>query len=88
MWNTSESGYMPELIDTTSSRNWIYVRRNVREERRIDDTGEETTVYVYEEMKIARENWGLYQAVERNTANIDYIAMMADIEIEGDEEDE
>ena len=53
-----------------------------------DEEGNRYTVWVYEEMRIAKDEWELYKSVERNTANIDYIAMMSDIEIEEDEEDE
>lgn len=90
MWTTVESMFEPELTDSTTSRNWIYVRRNVRTEQRTDEaTGETVTVYIFEEMKVPRDEWELYKAVERNTANIDYIAMMSDIDIDPEtEEDE
>ena len=90
MWTTVESMFEPELTDSTTSRNWIYVRRNVREEQRTDEvTGETVTVYIFEEMKVPRDEWELYKAVERNTANIDYIAMMSDLDIDPEtEEDE
>ena len=88
MWITSEATYEPDVIDTTTSRVYNYVRRNIREEEREDEEGNSYTVWVYEEMKIPKNEWELYKAVERNTANIDYIAMMSDIEIEDGEEDE
>ena len=89
MWYEVESTTQPESIDNTSSRNWIYVRKDIHTEEREDEmTGEKMAVWVWKEMKIARENWELYKAVESNTANIDYIAMMSDIEIEEDEKDE
>lgn len=40
------------------------------------------------EMKVAKETWGAYLQGETNAANIDYIAMMADIEIPTEEEAE
>ena len=47
MWTTVESMFYPELIDSTTSRNWIYVRKNIREEQRADEeTGETVTVYI------------------------------------------
>ena len=89
MWYEVESTTRPELTDTTSSKNWNYVRRNIREELRTDDvTGEAYTVYLYEEQKIDKNYWEMHKAIERNSANIDYIAMMSDIEIEDGEEDE
>lgn len=89
MWYNVESTTQPSMIDTTTSRNWIYVRKDIHAEERTDEmTGETMTVWVWQEMKVTRDNWELYKAVERNTANIDYIAMMSDIEIEEDKEDE
>lgn len=89
MWYIGESTEYPILKDDTSSSNWIYVRRNVRTEQRTDEaTGETVPVYIFEEMKVPRDEWELYKAVERNTANIDYIAMMSDIDIDPEEEDE
>lgn len=90
MWYIGESTEYPILKDDTSSCNWIYVRRNVRTEQRTDEaTGETVTVYIFEEMKVPRDEWELYKAVERNAANIDYIAMMSDIDIDPEpEEDE
>ncbi len=88
MWVNAEATFEPDAVDTTTSRIYNYVRRNIHEEQREDEEGNSYTVWVYEERKIAKEDWELYKAVERNTANIDYIAMMSDIEIEEDEEDE
>ena len=89
MWETVEATFMPDMTDSTTSRNWVYVHRNIREEQRTDEqTGETYTVWVFEEMKIPKDSWELYKVVERNTANIDYLAMMTDVELEEDEEDE
>lgn len=89
MWTIVESMFKPELIDSTTSHNWIYVRRNIQKEQRKDEeTGETVTVYIFEELKVPRDEWELYKAVERNAANIDYIAMMSDIDIDPEEEDE
>lgn len=88
MWVNAEATFEPDAVDTTSSRIYNYVRRNIHEEQREDDEGKISTVWVYEEKKISKENWELYKAVERNSANIDYIAMMTDVEIEEGEDDE
>lgn len=40
------------------------------------------------ELKILKENMSAYKQTETNAANIDYIAMMADIEIPTEEEEE
>lgn len=88
MWITAEATFEPDAVDTTTSKVYNYVRRNIREEQRKDEEGNSYTVWVYEEMRVAKGEWELYKSVERNTANIDYIAMMSDIEIEEDEKDE
>lgn len=90
MWYYAEGKERPAIVDETSSKKWVYIRRNIEEFEREDET--DLTIkekfYRWEEMKIRKDNWKLYEAVERNTANIDYIAMMEDIEIEGGENDE
>lgn len=88
MWITAEANYKPDAIDTATSRIYNYIRRNIHQEQHEDDEGNILTVWMYEEKKISKENWELYKAIERNSANIDYIAMMADIEIEDGEDDE
>lgn len=42
----------------------------------------------WHEMKVQKSQWGVYLQGEANAANIDYIAMMADIEIPTEEEEE
>ena len=89
MWIRVEGATRPETTDTTSSKKWNYVRKDIHSEERTDEmTGETYTVWTWFELKVAKEDWELYKAVERNTANIDYIAMMSDIELEEDEEAE
>lgn len=79
----SESGSRPQEIDTTSSKKWNYVRKNITEEVRTDDDGNEYIMYVYDECKIAKEDWSLYEQTTQNTADIEYIAVMSDIDLEG-----
>ena len=88
MWIKAEANYKPSVVDTATSRIYNYIRRNIHQEQHEDDEGNMLTGWVYEERKISKENWELYKAIERNSANIDYIAMMADIEIEDGEDDE
>lgn len=88
MWITAEANYKPNTVDIATSKVYNYIRRNIHQEQREDDEGKIYTVWVYEEKKISKENWELYKAVERNSANIDYIAMMTDVEIEEGEDDE
>lgn len=88
MWITAEANCKPDTIDTATSRIYNYIRRNIHQEQHEDDEGNMLTVWVYEEKKILKENWELYKTIERNSANIDYIAMMTDIEIEDGEDNE
>lgn len=88
MWIMAEANCKPDTIDTATSRIYNYIRRNIHQEQHEDDEGNMLTVWVYEEKKILKENWELYKTIERNSANIDYIAMMTDIEIEDGEDNE
>ena len=81
-WYRSESTVMPEETDLTSSKVYNYVRRNIEEEEREDEEGNTITMYVFEEMKVLKESWGMYLETIQNTANIDYIAMETGIELE------
>ena len=76
-WYNSESMTEPLEIDTESSAVYNYVRRNIQE---ITETieGEEVTKYVYEECKILKESWGIYQELTQQKADIDYLTMITE----------
>lgn len=85
MWYECENGNFarPADVDTTSSRVYIYVRRNF--EFIPEHTEGETVIpghYRWEEMKIPHEIWPAYRDQMQNTANIEYLAMMTDVELE------
>lgn len=82
-WYNAESTERPLEQDLTSSKKYNYVRRNVEEVEREDTDGNTITVFVYEELKVPKESWGLYLDTAQNTADIEYIAVMADIDLEG-----
>ena len=64
----AESGIRPSEVDTTSSKTYNYIRRNIREVERTDpDTGETITMYEYEECKILKDDWELYLEILRIT---------------------
>ena len=86
MWYKAESIDKPESIDTTSSKNWVYVRQNIKQESREDEDGKTMMVWVYDEKKVSKDNWDLYKKVERLRADLDYVCMMDDIELEEYEE--
>lgn len=79
-WYKSESAIMPLEIDTESSKEYNYVRRDITEVQREQD-GESITMYEYEECKIPKESWGLYLDTVQQRADIDYIATMTDVEL-------
>jgi len=77
MWYKSESNTKPATIDKTSSKKYIYVRKNIEEvEREMETTVEienengeneftPKTVteisYVYDEMKLPKEVYGIFE---------------------------
>lgn len=79
-WYKSESAIIPLEIDTESSKQYNYVRRDITEVQREQD-GESITMYEYEECKIPKESWGLYLDTVQQRADIDYIATMTDVEL-------
>lgn len=76
-WYKSESGTMPLEVDITSSAVYNYVRKNIEEVER-ETEGETTTVYVYDEAKILKEDWGLYLDLTQAQADIDYLNMITE----------
>lgn len=80
-WYKAESTVMPPETDTTSSKVYNYVRRNITE-KEVTNNDTTITVYEYEEMKIPKDFWGVYLSMVQNAANIDYIAMEQGIDLE------
>lgn len=76
MWQTAESKTRPERVDSTSSRKWVYIRRNIHTEERTDEQGESETFYVYEEQKIPKD---VYSVFEQENQNGDRISDIEDV---------
>ena len=57
MWYKAYSTAAPVLLDTTSSKKYVYVRKNVTEYT----TEDEMTGYEYDEMKIPKEVYGIFE---------------------------
>ena len=74
-WRKSESTERPSEVDSSSSEKTVYLRRNIRTEVRENEQGTETTMYVYEEAKLSRNDYLIYLA-EKNDANTEYMVMM------------
>ena len=86
-WYYAEGRDRPLVTDETSSKKWVYVRRNIEEFEREDETDPaiKEKFYRWEEMKIRKEDYPIYQLEVQNVANLDYIAMMSDIDIDNEE---
>lgn len=78
----TESLTRPLDVDTESSAHYNYVRQNIEEVER-EENGQSITVYIYDECKIPKESWALYLTTVQNTADIEYIAAMTDVDLEG-----
>lgn len=86
-WNKSESTVRPETI--TSSKTTVYLRRNIKETKLIDEISDtETTFYKYEEAKLTHAEYEEYlQLAEvvnmrQMRADVDYIALCAGVDLE------
>lgn len=78
----SQSDTMPDEIDITSSPTTVYLRKNIRTEERQDIETETTrTVYVYDEAKVARQDYDNYMQ-GKTQADIEYLYMMGGLDYE------
>ena len=85
----SQSSVKPDLVDTTSSKAVVYLRRNIVENIKTDEkSGKETVFYEYEEAKLTKEEYQEYLKeleiidIQKQRADIDYIALMSGIDLE------
>ena len=86
----SQSSVKPDLIDTTSSKTTVYIRQNIVENIKTDEmSGEETVFYEYDEAKLTKAEYQEYLKeleivdIQKQRADIDYIALMSGIDLEG-----
>lgn len=89
IYNTSRSATKPDLIDTTSSKKYIYIRKDIKEiEEKIGDAEESAICYEYQEAKLTPEEYEQYLKqlslvdMQQQRADIDYIALMSGIDLE------
>lgn len=93
MWKTVEnsSSVKPAEIDRESSQAVVYVRKDFQEVPNVDPEGgqAEGTHWRYLEQTIPKEDWSTYEKAmeadgkaDDNAADILYIAMMADIDLD------
>ena len=69
-WYNGESTIRPVLIDDSSSKVWVYVRRNVEEHERENEQGIKETFYSYEEQKVPKEVWEIFEKTVENDERI------------------
>lgn len=70
IWTKSRSMERPEIQDTESSSVYNYVRKNIKE---MEDGG-----FEYDECKIKKDEWGLYQELIQTRADVDYLTMLTE----------
>lgn len=68
MWYNSESKNKPELIDSTSSQKYVYVRKNITEIQREDET-----LYQYDEAKIPKDVYDIFRQQTESDSRLDEI---------------
>lgn len=57
----SQSAVKPELIDSESSKKYVYLRKDIVETKNInEDTDESTIIYEYKEAKLTKEEYEKY----------------------------
>ena len=85
----SQSSVKPELIDTTSSKTTVYIRQNIVEvEKTNESDNTSTTFYEYEEAKLTKQEYQEYLKelsiidIQQQRADIDYIALMTGVDLE------
>lgn len=61
MWYKSSSTDYPATLDLTSSKIYAYVRKNIEEIEVEDEEGNITIQYTYDEMKIPKEVYGIFE---------------------------
>jgi len=66
IWYDGESSVYPQLVDTTSSKKWVFVRRNVKEQEREKEDGTTETYYTFQEQKVSKEVWGIFEQEKNN----------------------
>ena len=85
----SQSSIKPELIDTTSSKTSVYIRQNIVEVEKTNESDDTSTIfYEYDEAKLTKQEYQEYLKeleiidIQKQRADIDYIALMSGIDLE------
>lgn len=87
VYNKSRSNVMPQLIDITSSKTSVYIRKDVVEVEETDTDGNKYIMYEYDEAVVTKDEYQAYLnekndiAITQQRADIDFIAAMNNIEL-------
>lgn len=86
MWRLTQNSdsVKPLDVDTESSSKYVYVRKDFEEIPMLDQDGEQIgTHWQYMENKVPKDGWDVYELQMRNAADIEYLSMMTDVNLEG-----
>lgn len=83
----SQSSVKPDLVDTTSSKTSVYLRKDIAENTITDMDGNEVIMYEYDEAVLTNAEYEEYLKelevidIQQQRADIDYILMMTGLEV-------
>lgn len=80
-WKYTESTDRPLEVDTVSSPTSVYLAKDIVEKRRDGVDGELITYFEYQSAILSHVEYLAYIA-EKERSDIDYIAMMTDVDLE------
>ena len=86
-YRKSQSFIKPELVDTTSSKTSVYLRKDIAENTITDMDGNEVIMYDYDEAVLTKAEYEEYLKelevidIQQQRADIDYILMMTGLEV-------
>ena len=69
VYHKSHSSEYPELVDTTSSKTSVYLRKNVQPYEIDAPEGDKITGYEYDECILTKEEYSLYQVEQQANTN-------------------
>ena len=73
-YKKSQSSIKPDLIDTTSSKKYVYLRQNVVKINSTDEqSGEDISYFEYDEAKLTRSEYEEYSKELNNNRTIESI---------------
>lgn len=70
-WKKAESPSKPIEIDSKSSIDGVYIRKNINGEIRQDEQGQEYTVFCYDEVFLTHAEYERYLLVNELTSSVE-----------------